>query len=500
MYYINRALLTALVFILGCEKSSAPIVSHVSQQSEFSVSSSSHVEVAQSNQSMNSESSVSSSVIDVSLSSSIIAQVESVNHNNSSSASISMQRSNSSSSLFSSESTVGSSSSVNGGVQKSYLKISGSHIINQDGEAVQLRGINVGGWLVTENWMNGVTDVNDAGGGRLSLEALEARFGEERADTLIQTWRNNFITESDLDSIQIIGFNMIRVPFGYRNLQNKDGSWKRTSSGEIDFGWMDWIVAEAAKRELYVLFDYHIWKGQEQGMINDGSDAGKDFWNTAYEYISCGPDDETRAAQREHSITLWKEVLQHYKGNATIAAFELLNEACAGTWASMFLYDALRELDSDRIFMIWGDPMEQTANWYNVMYGPHVYELTGPSFDDDKEKIDAHIAEMETQKSEYNVPYYTGEFHLFNGNKDDHAKAQEYLLRQYAEHEISWSKWTYKGVDIGGWALVNYRGEARVDLANDSYESILQTWQSLSTIKTYPNSLLLEQLKAAVAY
>ncbi len=500
MYYINRVLLVALMCLIGCDKSITPTVSQISQQSEFNHSSSSDVESSLVNQVNSSGGHLGSSINTLDLSSSGALQGGSVNHNKPSSTAMDLESSSSSNSFSDSQNTHASSSIDNSGSDYSYLKVGGTHIINNEGKVVQLRGINIGGWLVTENWMNGVTDANDAGGGRLSLESLEARFGEEKADTLIQAWRENFITVNDLDSIKSIGFNMIRVPFGYRNLQNKDGSWKRTNSGEIDFKWMDWIVAEAAKRELYVLFDYHIWKGQEQGMTDDASDAGKDFWNTAYEYISCGPEDETKSAQRGHAITLWKEVLQHYKGNATVAALELLNEACAGTWAAIFLYDALRELDPDRIFMIWGDPMEQTADWYNVMYGPHVYELTGPSFEDDKAKIDAHVVEIESLKVEYTVPYYTGEFHLFNNNADGHAKAQEYLLKRYAEHEISWSKWAYKGVDIGGWALVNYRGEARVDLANDSYDSILQTWQSLSSIQVFPNKTLFEQLKVAVGY
>jgi len=157
----------------------------------------------------------------------------------------------------------------------SYLKTSGTVITNAQGDTIDLRGINVGGWLVTETWMNGFTDDTDLFSKRFSLETLEERFGEDSASILIETWRSHFITTSDLDSMKALGINLLRVPFGYRNLQNKDGSWKLKPDGSIDFGLMDWIVDQAEKRGIYVIFDYHIWKGQEEGRTSSPDSAIK---------------------------------------------------------------------------------------------------------------------------------------------------------------------------------------------------------------------------------
>ena len=57
-------------------------------------------------------------------------------------------------------------------------------------------------------------------GGRFALEQLEARFGPAQAATLINAWRDNWFTDRDLDNIQSYGFNVLRVPFSWRNLQD----------------------------------------------------------------------------------------------------------------------------------------------------------------------------------------------------------------------------------------------------------------------------------------
>ncbi|MBN2803659.1 MAG: cellulase family glycosylhydrolase [Deltaproteobacteria bacterium] len=361
-----------------------------------------------------------------------------------------------------------------------YLHIDGVLLKNRANKTVNLRGINLGGWLVTENWMCGIKDSTDTSG-RFALETLESRFGTEQANKLIETWRENFITTSDLDNIKDLGFNVIRVPFGFRNLQDGYGNWIRKQNNEIDFGWMDWIVNEAAKRDLYVLFDYHIWHGQQNN----------------YDYITCGPDEPQRQEERDASIELLTEVINHYKGDGTVAALELINEACGGTWGAIFLYDALRQADPDRLFLIWGDPREDGRNWKNVFYGPHEYSLTGPAVNDDILTINNNVEKIKEFQTDFNVPYFTGEFHVFTNNGNP---SMTYLLEQYAINNIGWAKWMYKGVDNGAWAIVNINNNTvDVDVENDDYDIILKKWQSLKTAGTYQSTELKDILATAAA-
>jgi len=118
---------------------------------------------------------------------------------------------------------------------RDYLQTRGRELVNRDGKVVRLRGVNIGGWLVTEAWMNGQTD----DGKRTALEGLEARFGAAKAAALMKAWQDNWFTAKDLDLIGSWGFNLIRVPFSYRNLQSADGTWRRKADGEIDFSRFD---------------------------------------------------------------------------------------------------------------------------------------------------------------------------------------------------------------------------------------------------------------------
>ena len=60
-----------------------------------------------------------------------------------------------------------------------------------------LRGVNIGGQLVTEGWICGQSD----NPGRSASEDLQAPFGLAQASTLIKTWWDNWFTDRDMDNL-----------------------------------------------------------------------------------------------------------------------------------------------------------------------------------------------------------------------------------------------------------------------------------------------------------
>ena len=111
---------------------------------------------------------------------------------------------------------------VTGFTQEDFLRVKGRKIVNQKGETVQLKGVNLGAWLVREDWLNpdhiGVTEeeyktmpekdkaVYDKYKGKkydgeMIYNALTDRFGREQAQELLDMFYDNWITEWDLDNI-----------------------------------------------------------------------------------------------------------------------------------------------------------------------------------------------------------------------------------------------------------------------------------------------------------
>ncbi|KAK1548184.1 hypothetical protein Q3G72_003436 [Acer saccharum] len=340
-----------------------------------------------------------------------------------------------------------------------YLQTAGTKIVDKGGREVRLRGTNIGGWLVTEGWMNGYTDASDKDPFRFSWETLDRRFGTQTAASLIKTWQDNFFTSRDLDVIQSAGLNVIRVPFGYRNLQTVDGQWNKNSSGNIDFSRLDWVVAEAAKRNIYTILDFHMWQGQQQNYdtISQNSDAGR--------------------GQQAQAAAVWTQVAKRFKGNAWVAGFDAINEP-TGSYANMMqdaLYKAIRAVDQDRIiFMESMSADPASLGWKQVSYSIHQYDMMGNDFGANQQAFWNRFHGDVQSFQRFNIPTYIGEF-MFQ----DNGPTLGWALAQYNQQGLHWTNWTYKTVNMGAWGLCNLDWDKKVDVLHDSADRIRSVWQNL---------------------
>jgi aryl-phospho-beta-D-glucosidase BglC (GH1 family) len=260
-----------------------------------------------------------------------------------------------------------------------------------------------------------------------------------------------------MDNIQSYGINVVRVPFSWRNLQDADGNWYKDTSGNIDFSRFDWVVQEAAKRHIYVIFDYHIWPG-EQKNYGDICEAG-----------------EPGLAQRAQSAAIWGALAQHFKGNGTVAAFDLINEPTGSNdfyAAHRAFYAAIRAQDPERMLVAeWVNTADfPKLGWTNIMCSGHYPAST-------KAKFDSFLAEL-PKHTDYSttVPCYVGEWICDVGsNADQNAVDMTEALDRLG---WCWTTWTYKTVNMGGWGLFDYTNSLRYNLATDPSDSILKQWQT----------------------
>ncbi len=347
------------------------------------------------------------------------------------------------------------------------LKSDGQTIINAKGEPVQLRGVNLGGWLVQEGWMNLTNGPCQAE----SFKVLDERFGREVREHLFSVYEDNYLTESDFDNIKALGMNVVRLPFAWWNILTADGTLK-----EDAFTRLDWAVDCCRERGLYIILDLHAARGSQNNQDNSGEMNGSQLWKNA--------------TYQDQMLYLWECVAAHYQGNAAIAAYDLLNEPGGDLKSTGVvqweyfdrLYEAIRAIDPEHIIMMescWDPedlPSPDRYSWDNVVYQYHWYKWNADNdFWAQKLNVDVKLHKM--KETNHPVPGFLGEFTLFQS-----MDAWKYALENYSKAGLCWTIWTYKVTGNSTWGLYNVFGE-KADIYTDSAEEIERKWRDQGTLR-----------------
>ncbi len=358
-----------------------------------------------------------------------------------------------------------------------FLKTSGEYVKNNygTGNNVYLRGTNAGGWLVQESWMC-PTNAEDQ---KTMMETFDSRFGSTSRDELIEVYEDNYWTTEDFDNCAEMGMTVIRLPFTYMNLVTDD--WSAIKDGAWDK--FDWFVENCQSRGMYVILDLHGAFGSQNGMDHSGevNDGYQLYWS-----------DYNKAMTK----WLWWQVANHFNGNPTIAAYDLLNEPgikAATTYSVQWdfydeLYDVIREVDSDHIIIMescWDAvnlPDPDTYGWTNIMYEYHHYPWSYiDDYDGQVSSVDSRILDVEN--ADYNVPTFIGEFTCFSL-----SDAWEYTMNTFNNNGWHWTSWTYKATGSStSWGIYNHTPE-EVDIDNDSESTISSKWSTVGTSSAWTHS------------
>lgn len=359
-----------------------------------------------------------------------------------------------------------------GFTDEDFLVTKGQDIVNKRGEKVQLKGVNLGSWLIWEDWLSPYEEATDHYD---VLTKLTERFGVEGAYALMDTYMDNWITEYDLDEIKAMGFNCVRVPFWFRNFYYDDNGTKiLDENGEWDFSRLDWVVEECSKRELYVILDMHGAVGYQSAAPHSGKGE------------SCGLYEDTEQGERYRVLTdeLWTAIAQRFNGNPAVAMYDLLNEPMCDVDCTEIrrrinnesiytrLYDTVRAVDTDHIITmecIWTAialPQAWTKGWENVVYQVHFYNNNNFIF---------NLFALFTKIIYCDVPMYMGEFYPHQ------QTTWENCFNFMNKINYSWTLWTYKASNHmfweSDWCLRGAKdGFHRAKIETDSYEEIARKW------------------------
>ncbi len=327
----------------------------------------------------------------------------------------------------------------------SFLKVSGTKIVDERGRTIILKGVNLGGWLMMEGYILGGRNIPE----KEFKKEFQRALGREALEDFTRNFRDTFIQEYDIRNIKRLGANCIRVPFNYRVIE---------SEGLI---YLDKIVQWCEKYRLYCILDMHAAPGsQNEDWHSDSSGKSELF---------------TKEVNKNKYLKLWHLVAERYKELSAVCGYDLLNEPVIeinkeGILKDLYeeAIDTIRSVDKDHIIFLegnlWGQRLEFLGRPKdsNTAFSIHVYPPIEFTFNFEKDlyypgRINKIIWNRDRFKvlakpylrlmKKTKVPLYVGEFGInFRGGYYGELRWVEDILELFKEFRFSWTYWTYKAI------------------------------------------------------
>ena len=366
------------------------------------------------------------------------------------------------------------------------LHAQGTSIVDASGHVVTLQGINLGGWLVEEMWMQPFVTKPPAGSAFAPIKdhvslwtTVKERFGPGGKDRVQAAFRNAWVNESDFQRLHAAGFNCVRLPF-LASLVDEPGGLHR----------LDQAIAWAGANQIYVILDMHGAPGSQSDQQHTGQADVDAFFK-----------DPANITQAE---AIWTQIARRYASNPTVAGYDLLNEPTGTPNSDTLyvvqdrLYHAVRAGDAKHLIFIedgytgiqWM-PFPAPAGWANVVYSSHYYDFDAKSADDQQKAVTDYVANVEKEQARRDVPFYIGEYGL-----EPHGTSAilSNLVQSLQQKHIASSLWTYKVAWTGGgqslWSLYsNTNPITPLDPFQDTEAELIQKCEQFRTdhIQVNPN-------------
>ncbi len=323
---------------------------------------------------------------------------------------------------------------IYGQKQMSFLHTSGQDIVNERGDKIFLVGVGLGNWLLPEGYMWKFGAAGDRP--RKIEKVISDLIGEKKANDFWKEFRGNYITEQDIKKIAELGFNSVRPALNSRVFMTEDENPVFLEDG---FRLIDSLVTWCNKYGIYVILDMHGAPGGQTGANID--DSPKDL-----------PELFIEQKYQDQLVSLWLKLVERYKDNPTVAAYDLLNEPLPVNTGSAEKYkhllipvyqrliDEIRKIDKKHMFTIEG--FDWSNDWSlfdkpldnNTFYQFHYYCWGRP---DELYPITRFL----DKRVQLNTPVWVGE----TGEK---GNTIYWGTTQYFEAKnIGFSFWPWKKLD-----------------------------------------------------
>jgi hypothetical protein len=193
---------------------------------------------------------------------------------------------------------------LGGAPERKILRASGRTVLEGE-RPVRLRGVNLGGWMLIEDYMIGLPWTEWK-----IREQFRRVLGDAAADAFFGAWAESYVTEADVAFLARQGFTYVRLPFNYRQFESDltPGKWR-----EEGFRLLDRAISLCRAHGLWVLLDLHAAAGAQARDQNAGSAYGETyFWQ--------------QRAFMDRTTALWVEIARRYRDDPAVLGYNLLGE------------------------------------------------------------------------------------------------------------------------------------------------------------------------------
>ena len=357
-----------------------------------------------------------------------------------------------------------------------------------DGRPVRLRGVNLGGWMLIEDYMIGLPWTEWK-----IREQFRKILGDESYAAFFKTFDQAFIAEEDIAFLASTGFNVVRLPFNYRHFESDlaPGEWL-----ESGFKQLDRAVELCRKHNIWVMLDLHAGAGAQARDQNAGSAYGETYF---WKYRSF----------MDRTVALWGELARRYAGDKIIAGYNLLGEPVTSDVAVLNEFykksiDAIRRVDREHLIFL--DPnlwSRDIASLHSEIFAdPQIVVAIHPYFQGNNSlsRLTAYPAVLDGKtfdrsaveriidqtydSARLSCPVMAAEFGAFRSDPQPFAVQLAIVRDQisiFEEKGWSWSMWCYK--DLRNMGILTVRADTpwRRFLDSPEIASFLNQYKKLET-------------------
>ena len=314
-----------------------------------------------------------------------------------------------------------------------FLHRSNRLILDSTEKPIQLRGVNLGGWLMWEEWI--------WGGGFHSqthvMDGLIQMTSKEDAEKFRDSIWLNYISENDLKKIAAAHFNVVRVPL---NAKIFDETAEPSAYKGVGWKILDSVLTWCKRYGIYAIPDFHGAPGGQSRYFIADPDKVR-LWSSE--------KDQQRFAD------LWKAIAMRYKNNSALGGYDLINEPIQDKKDQLVnMYEkiiaAIREVDQNHMVFIEGGNFAKDFTLFSKVLDPnmafsfHFYNWFGGK---PKNKLKNYPA----LSAKFNVPLWCGEW---GENNYGVLETTRKVMEDPANGFSGWCFWTWKKVR-NGYATLN---------------------------------------------